>query len=67
MLLRVHALRARGSALPRDAAPSPPGIAALQLRDHLLHRPAGHELDDDEGDQQHPNSVGIISSMRLTM
>jgi len=31
-----------------------PDIAPLQLRHHLLHRPARDELDNDEGEQQNP-------------
>ena len=46
---RVHALVAAvAGAAGLDATPAPLGFGHV-----LLHRPAGHELDHHEGDQQH--------------
>src|SRR5439155_15998394 len=56
-LRRVHALTPAIRAGPGSARSERAfgaALAALQLVDHLLDRSAGHELDDDEGDEKDP-------------
>jgi hypothetical protein len=50
---RIYALASAICALAARGALTNAGrIASLQLRNHLLDRPAGNELNDDESDEQ---------------
>ena len=55
--LGVHALAAPVARATGGSALTA-AVAALQLRDHLLHRTAGYELDHRKGNQQHAKQRG---------